>query len=106
MERFESCAGHGEKKASKALFTTLQICRLFVEQPSDKQIVLAAFCPIPDKEHRPWVRKSASFPLFALSATQLSSHQFSSLQDTLFLLLPDCLFVLLVVIKVHFLISS
>lgn len=85
------------------------ICRLPVEQLPAKPIVLVAFCRIPDNEHRLRSWKSASFPLFALASqvTQLSPpppQWFSLRRDTL--PAADCLFVLLVVIKVHLLISA
>lgn len=104
----------GGKPNSCGTFSPLSkcgICRLPVEQLPAKLIVLVAFCRIPDNELRLCSWKSASFPLFALASqvTQLpppTPQRFSHRRDTLFLLLTDCLFVLLVVIKVHVLISS
>lgn len=82
------------------------ICRLRVERPSDTSTALAAFCRVPDNEHRLCLWRSASFPLFAdlsgctavpLSVLISTGHAFPA---------ADCLFVLLVAIKVHVLISS
>lgn len=85
------------KKWVWGMFSPLRkcgICRLRVEQLSDKPTALVAFCRIPDNEHRLCLWRSASFPLFALASqvAQLPHYQFSFLRDTLFLLLTACLY--------------
>lgn len=77
------------------------IYRLLVERLSDNQLVLVAFCRIPANEHRLW----PLHPSFLLSGYTSVPPSLLPLGHA-FPAAADCLFVLLLVIKVHLLISS